>query len=154
MCFINKYFTKFYLKVLSLDLIPTKMFQFVIDHRSLYKFFCFLFDKEAYMNEDILDYDIKQWKLSKISLLASNIHEFLNIDLSKHQTQNFKNIVFAYPEKDPFIDVDQSILGFQRMFPKAIFHKFASNQHTPREEFDKNAQLIAEIKKTIKILKI
>lgn len=154
MSFIDKYFTKFYLKVLALDFIPTKIFQFVINHRSLYKFCCFLFDKEAYVNQEILEYDIKQWKLSRISLLASNIHEFLNIDLSKHQTQNIENIVFAYPEKDPFIDVDQSILGFKRLFPQALFYKFASNQHTPRGEFDKNEQLIAEIQKTITILKI
>ncbi len=126
------------------------LIQKLVDSDRLFPFFVRLVDKESAQSKSIVEYEKKQWRLMTMQHWGRTLGDFLKIDLSTlNITYQVKNIVFAYPQHDQYLDVESSISGFKKLFPNADFRQFASDKHIPRGDVEENETFMSSIREII-----
>jgi hypothetical protein len=148
-----KKFVRWFTTNLENDRRFTKILQKMFDNKRLFTACMVMFDTECWKSKAIRDYEYEQWHLQTMQHWGETLKDFLEIDLTKVATQiDHDDIVFAYPKADQYLDVDQSIEGFKKLFPKAEFKFFESSKHIPRGNFTENAEFMDSIRRIISLV--
>jgi pimeloyl-ACP methyl ester carboxylesterase len=133
--------------------LVARIAQWVIDSDRLFAFIVKRVDGEAYHSQDVIDYELSQWRLSTMQHWGKSLYDLLQMDYTT-VTEPFSNhdVVFVYPNHDQYINAPESIDGFKRLFPKARFNYYPSDKHIPKGDFGSDPELLASMKKIVDAL--
>jgi len=130
-----------------------KTFQKGMDNKYLFPALMMMFDWECLTNRKVREYEKTQWKLMTMQHWGITLKHFLAIDYTSiKKSFNNKPITFVYPKKDQYLDIEQSVAGFRKMFPNAEFNYFDSQKHIPRGNFVENKEFMESMHNIVHIL--
>lgn len=139
--------------------------QKIVDSDLLFNTVAKILEQECRQNEQILEYERNSWRLMPMKLWARSVHDFLQIDLGtviennsqdkekKQLLQNLKNkkdkLIFLYPKKDQYLEVQRNIQDFQKHFPEASYATYSSEKHIPRGDIFQDKAVMKMIGKMV-----
>lgn len=129
---------KLILGLLVLSTFPKSKFlvkvfdRFIKSDRLFKPFLKRRFPKEA-QTPQILDYEVRQWRVMSIKVWAQTLYSLLTF--THKEKRKFKiPALLIFPEKDQYVDVDKTASSFRNVFPKSEIVYLENLVHIPKGE--------------------
>jgi len=121
------------LSVFSRSSFLYRLFNRFIKSDRLFKTFLKInFPKEARVPE-ILDYEVRQWRVMSIKVWAQTLYSLLTLSL-KDQKEISTPILLIFPENDQYLDIPKTIASFKTIFPQNEIIYLKNLIHVPKGE--------------------
>lgn len=90
------------------------------------------FPKEE-RSPQILEYEVKQWRVMSIKIWAQTLYSLLTFS-PKDQKKLDIPVILVFPENDQYLDIQKTSASFKRIFPQSEVFYIKNLAHVPKGE--------------------
>lgn len=109
-----------------------KLINSFIRNDKLFRNFLKLFFPPEARKPEILDYEVKQWRVMDIKIWAQTLSSLLTFKFPEKRVKVQSKALFVFTEEDQYLDVPRTINSFSEIFPNFEVVTIPGLKHMPK----------------------
>ncbi|MDP3998477.1 MAG: alpha/beta hydrolase [bacterium] len=111
-----------------------KLINGIIRNDRIFKRFLKFFLTSESQEPEVLDYEVKQWRVMDIKVWAQTLASLLTFRFPKKRVKIRAKALFIFPEGDQYLDIPKTIQNFAEIFPNYELLTIPGLKHMPKGE--------------------